>query len=220
MALTPEDVITWGENADGQCGQGERAERGCVKPRSLKPLQGLHVAQVVCGRFHTLCVTATSQARLAILHGRFCRCTFFQWPVVPVGCSFIWPVRRARGWGDCRQAPHALTVTAPRIPLPQDLSCQAWLCSECAGIVTARSYTCTACLLSATCTSPCACFLRRHACRCTPGAATPRGSWAWATRPRGARPPPSRRSGLCRCAQPFARTPRVSILGYLGFPKP
>lgn len=63
MALTPDDVITWGENGDGQCGQGERAERGCVKPRSIKPLQGLHVTQVVCGRFHTLCVTATSQAR-------------------------------------------------------------------------------------------------------------------------------------------------------------
>ena len=63
VALTPDDVITWGENGDGQCGQGERAERGCVKPRSIKPLQGLHVTQVVCGRFHTLCVTATSQAR-------------------------------------------------------------------------------------------------------------------------------------------------------------
>ena len=63
VALTPDDVITWGENGDGQCGQGERAERGAVKPRSIKPLQGLHVTQVVCGRFHTLCVTATSQAR-------------------------------------------------------------------------------------------------------------------------------------------------------------
>ena len=38
-ALTPGDVITWGANDEGQCGQGERAERGWVKPRSLKPLQ-------------------------------------------------------------------------------------------------------------------------------------------------------------------------------------
>jgi len=63
VALTPDDVITWGGNGEGQCGQGERAEPAWVKPRSLKPLQGLHVTQIACGRFHTLCVTATSQAR-------------------------------------------------------------------------------------------------------------------------------------------------------------
>ena len=78
VALTPDDVITWGENGDGQCGQGERAERGCVKPRSIKPLQGLHVTQVVCGRFHTLCVTATSQARPPRWSGRCAACC---WPV-------------------------------------------------------------------------------------------------------------------------------------------
>ncbi|KAK9819719.1 hypothetical protein WJX72_001643 [[Myrmecia] bisecta] len=61
VAITAEDVISWGSNAEGQCGQGERAETTWVKPRSIKPLQGLFVQQVVCGRFHTLCVTATSQ---------------------------------------------------------------------------------------------------------------------------------------------------------------
>ena len=64
VAITPDDVISWGCNSDGQTGQGERAEPGWVKPRSLKPLQGLFVTQVVCGRFHTLCVTATSQVSL------------------------------------------------------------------------------------------------------------------------------------------------------------
>ena len=63
VAITPEDVISWGANNVGQCGQGERSETTWVKPRSLKPLQGLYVSQVVCGRTHTLCVTATSQVR-------------------------------------------------------------------------------------------------------------------------------------------------------------
>ena len=61
VAITPEDVISWGGNSYGQCGQGERAEVTSVKPRSIKPLQGISIAQVVCGRYHTLCVTATSQ---------------------------------------------------------------------------------------------------------------------------------------------------------------
>lgn len=60
---TAEDVISWGANAEGQCGQGERAETLWVKPRSIKPLQGMYVSQVVCGKYHTMCVTATSQVR-------------------------------------------------------------------------------------------------------------------------------------------------------------
>ncbi len=39
VALTQEDVISWGANSEGQCGQGERAEQTYVKPRSIKPLQ-------------------------------------------------------------------------------------------------------------------------------------------------------------------------------------
>ncbi len=39
IALTQEDVISWGANSEGQCGQGERAEQTYVKPRSIKPLQ-------------------------------------------------------------------------------------------------------------------------------------------------------------------------------------
>lgn len=60
VAITSTDVITWGSNEHGQCGHGERSERDWVKPRSLKALNGHLVAQVVCGRHHTLCVTATS----------------------------------------------------------------------------------------------------------------------------------------------------------------
>lgn len=60
IAITPEDVISWGANDRGQCGQGERSETDWVKPRSLKPLQQADVSQVVCGRTHTLCVTTTS----------------------------------------------------------------------------------------------------------------------------------------------------------------
>jgi len=60
VAITPQDVITWGANDHGQCGHGERAEVDWVKPRSLKVLHGQMVTQVVCGRHHTLCVTATS----------------------------------------------------------------------------------------------------------------------------------------------------------------
>ena len=61
MAITPEDVITWGSNQHGQCGHGDKAETDWVKPRSIKMLHEALVTQVVCGRHHTLCVTATSQ---------------------------------------------------------------------------------------------------------------------------------------------------------------
>ena len=61
MALARDDVITWGGNGEGQCGQGAARTGPAAKPRSLKPLQGMHVAQVACGYSHTLCVTATSQ---------------------------------------------------------------------------------------------------------------------------------------------------------------
>ncbi|GAB4814343.1 hypothetical protein N2152v2_001389 [Parachlorella kessleri] len=61
IAITPQDVITWGSNENGQCGHGEKAETDWVKPRSIKMLHEQMVTQVVCGRFHTLCVTATSQ---------------------------------------------------------------------------------------------------------------------------------------------------------------
>lgn len=61
MAITPQDVITWGSNERGQCGHGDKAETDWVKPRSIKMLHEAMVTQVVCGRHHTLCVTATSQ---------------------------------------------------------------------------------------------------------------------------------------------------------------
>lgn len=44
IAITPQDVITWGSNENGQCGHGEKAEIDWVKPRSLKVImeQKLH----------------------------------------------------------------------------------------------------------------------------------------------------------------------------------
>ncbi|EIE25571.1 RCC1/BLIP-II, partial [Coccomyxa subellipsoidea C-169] len=47
VAITPDDVITWGSNSMGQCGQGDRAETDWVKPRSIKPLQSMFVCQIV-----------------------------------------------------------------------------------------------------------------------------------------------------------------------------
>ncbi|KAL4443784.1 hypothetical protein ABPG75_011521 [Micractinium tetrahymenae] len=61
VAITPEDVITWGSNEYGQCGHGDKSETTWVKPRSIKMLHEQMVTQVICGRYHTLCVTATSQ---------------------------------------------------------------------------------------------------------------------------------------------------------------
>lgn len=76
--MTAEDVISWGGNSMGQCGHGDRAEADWVKPRSLKPLQGLFVSQIVCGRHHTLCVTATSQ-----VHTPLCRSAHFARRILP-----------------------------------------------------------------------------------------------------------------------------------------
>ena len=61
VAVTADEVITWGGNGEGQCGQGERAEPDFVKPRSLRALRGVAVTQVACGACHTLVVTAASQ---------------------------------------------------------------------------------------------------------------------------------------------------------------
>eukprot|EP00884_Botryococcus_braunii_P023346 jgi/Botrbrau1/9696/Bobra.0201s0026.1 len=61
VAVTPNSVISWGGNAEGQCGHGENAERIWTPPRMIKSLTGTHVVQVVCGQSHTLCVTAISQ---------------------------------------------------------------------------------------------------------------------------------------------------------------
>lgn len=61
VALTVDEVITWGCNEEGQCGQGERAEVATVKPRFIRMLTQCLVTNIVCGSNHTLCVTATSQ---------------------------------------------------------------------------------------------------------------------------------------------------------------
>jgi Regulator of chromosome condensation (RCC1) repeat len=61
VVIAPEEVISWGCNAEGQCGQGERSEFDWCKPRFLRTFAKTTVNQVVCGAFHTLCVTATAQ---------------------------------------------------------------------------------------------------------------------------------------------------------------
>lgn len=61
VAAMADEVITWGGNGEGQCGQGERAEPDFVKPRSLRALRGVAVTQIACGACHTLVVTAASQ---------------------------------------------------------------------------------------------------------------------------------------------------------------
>lgn len=50
MAITPEDVITWGSNEYGQCGHGDKSETTWVKPRSIKMLHEQMVTQVGAGR--------------------------------------------------------------------------------------------------------------------------------------------------------------------------
>jgi alpha-tubulin suppressor-like RCC1 family protein len=84
VALTTDEVITWGRNDQGQCGQGERAEVTWVKPRFIRMLSRVLVTQVVCGSHHTLCVTATSQA------SRQARCT--QAVTYHLDCVFPQPV--------------------------------------------------------------------------------------------------------------------------------
>jgi alpha-tubulin suppressor-like RCC1 family protein len=62
-----DEVVTWGANQEGQSGQGESySEERVVKPRFLQRLSGQMVTQLVCGEVHTLCVTATAQARVSI----------------------------------------------------------------------------------------------------------------------------------------------------------
>lgn len=62
MAVGAKDVYAWGSNEYGQLGTGEHGpEACCVRPTPLKLLHDMMVTQVVCGRYHTICVTAQSQ---------------------------------------------------------------------------------------------------------------------------------------------------------------
>ena len=44
MAITPDDVITGAATARGSAGRASARSTAWVKPRSIKPLQGLHVS--------------------------------------------------------------------------------------------------------------------------------------------------------------------------------
>lgn len=61
VALTGMEVFAWGSHYYGQCGVGEAGDYRRLPPTSIKPLYGFMVTQVVCGSYHTLCVTAISQ---------------------------------------------------------------------------------------------------------------------------------------------------------------
>ncbi|CAD7697676.1 unnamed protein product [Ostreobium quekettii] len=60
VAVSSQEVYSWGSNEHGQLGQGDLAPDCVRKPRVVKALHGKMVMQVVCGKFHTLAVTAQS----------------------------------------------------------------------------------------------------------------------------------------------------------------
>ncbi|KAI8468357.1 MAG: regulator of chromosome condensation 1/beta-lactamase-inhibitor protein II [Monoraphidium minutum] len=64
VAITAKDILSWGSNEYGQLGHGDHALQAsdvCSRPMPVKVLHDVMVTQVVCGRFHTVCVTAQSQ---------------------------------------------------------------------------------------------------------------------------------------------------------------
>jgi alpha-tubulin suppressor-like RCC1 family protein len=64
VCVTHKDVLAWGSNEHGQLGLGEAAAECCPRPYPIKLLHDVMVTQVVCGKFHTICVTAQSQVGL------------------------------------------------------------------------------------------------------------------------------------------------------------
>ena len=65
VAVTEHDVYAWGSNEHGQLGQddGNKAQMLTV-PRPIRILHEKMVTQVICGKYHTLAVTAQSHVRL------------------------------------------------------------------------------------------------------------------------------------------------------------
>mmetsp|Transcript_26937 Transcript_26937/g.75892 ORF Transcript_26937/g.75892 Transcript_26937/m.75892 type:complete len:1891 (+) Transcript_26937:162-5834(+) len=63
VAVTETRVYAWGAAGDGQCATQplNQREEQILLPAEIRCLTGKYVMQVVCGRAHTLCVTATSQ---------------------------------------------------------------------------------------------------------------------------------------------------------------
>eukprot|EP00803_Ostreobium_quekettii_P007034 evm.model.scf_2582.1 EVM.evm.TU.scf_2582.1 scf_2582:2859-15247(+) len=60
VAVSSQEVYSWGSNEHGQLGLGDLAPDNVRRPRVVKALHGKMVMQVVCGKFHTLAVTAQS----------------------------------------------------------------------------------------------------------------------------------------------------------------
>eukprot|EP00210_Caulerpa_lentillifera_P001329 g1279.t1 len=61
VAVTETDVYTWGSNASGQLGHDDHSISHSSIPRPIGTFHDKMVTQVVCGRSHTLAVTAQSQ---------------------------------------------------------------------------------------------------------------------------------------------------------------
>jgi alpha-tubulin suppressor-like RCC1 family protein len=61
VAITSKDVLAWGSNEWGQLGLGDSAQDMCSRPYPIRHLHDMMVTQVVCGKYHTICVTAQSQ---------------------------------------------------------------------------------------------------------------------------------------------------------------
>jgi len=64
IAVTEHDVYSWGSNEQGQLGQDDGNKGLLTIPRPIKALHDKLVTNVVCGKFHTLAVTAQSHVRL------------------------------------------------------------------------------------------------------------------------------------------------------------
>eukprot|EP00854_Cymbomonas_tetramitiformis_P027196 gene27196-33478_t len=52
-------LYAWGSNEFGQTGAGKEGELEISKPRLVTGLSSVHVLQVACGFYHTLCITAS-----------------------------------------------------------------------------------------------------------------------------------------------------------------
>lgn len=63
VVATSKDVLACGCNSTGQLGLGESAPSWCPVLRPIPALHNMTVVQVVCGKAHTMCVTAQSQVR-------------------------------------------------------------------------------------------------------------------------------------------------------------
>lgn len=68
MAVSNEHVYSFGSNDYGQLGHGEICPDPIDRPKIIRALNDKMVTQVVCGKFHTLALTAQSHVFLLIFN--------------------------------------------------------------------------------------------------------------------------------------------------------